>query len=128
MAWARTALLGLASLFMIFVFVQFFFGGMLTFSGHVDGLEAHRIIGYPVLHTLAILMIVVAVIGKLGKKLIGMSAGLFVMVMIQPVWASMDTDQVWVRAMHIPFALALSFLGYHLLKAAIVAYRGSSPA
>ncbi len=126
MTWTRPALAGLAGLFMLFVFIQFFFGGMLAFSGRVDGLDEHEIIGYPILHTIPILMIVVAIIGKMGKKLIGMSVGLFVMVFIQPVWASIDTDSTWVHAIHVPFALAIAFLGYHLMKAAMVNYKGAN--
>jgi hypothetical protein len=73
-------------------------------------------------------MIVVALIGKSSKKLIGMSVGLFVLVLIQPMWASVDTDSTWVHAIHVPFALAIAFLGYHLMKAAIAAYKGAETA
>jgi hypothetical protein len=128
MTWTRPALLGLASLFLLFVFVQFFFGGMLAFSNHAKGLDVHELIGYPILHTLAILMILVAIIGKMGKKLIGMTVGLLVMVFIQPIWASVSTDETWVHAIHVPFALAIAFLGYHIMKAAMVAYKGGETA
>jgi hypothetical protein len=128
MTWTRPALVGLAWLFMLFVAIQFFFGGMLAFSGFADGLDEHRIIGYPILSTIPILMIVVAVIGKLEKKIIGMTVGLFVLVVIQPQWASIDTDKTWIHAIHVPFALAIAFLGYHLAKAATVAYKGEKAA
>ena len=126
MTWTRPALFGLSALFMLVVFVQFFFGGMLAFSGMVDGLDEHRIIGYPILHTLAILMIVTTVLGKMGGKLIGMSVGLFVMIVIQPFWATIDTDSTWVNAIHVPFALAIAFLGFHVNKAAMVLYKGEA--
>jgi hypothetical protein len=128
MTWTRPALVGLAGLFMLVVFVQFFFGGMLAFSGRTDGADAHELIGYPILHTIPILMIVVAIVGKMGKKLIFMTVGLLVMIFIQPIWASIDTEDTWINAIHVPFALAIAFLGYHLFKAAMVAYRGGSTA
>jgi hypothetical protein len=110
---------------LLFVFIQFFFGGMLAFSNHTKGLDAHEAIGYPILHTLAILMILVAIIGKMGKKVIGMTVGLLILVGIQPIWASADTDTTWIHAIHVPWALAIAFLTYHIHKAAMVAYKDS---
>jgi hypothetical protein len=129
MTWTRPALLGLASLFLLFVVIQFFFGGMLAFSNHAKGLDEHELIGYPILHTLAILMILAAIIGKMGKKLIGMTVGLLVLVFIQPIWASdPDSGETWLHAIHVPWALAIAFLAYHIMKAAMVAYKGSETA
>lgn len=128
MTWTRPAFAALSALFMIVVVVQFFLGGLLTFSGHTDGLELHRQIGYPVLHTIPILMIIVAALGKMGKKIIGMSIGLLILVGIQPVWVTVDTEETWVHAIHVPFALAIAFLAHHIMRAAMAAYRESKTA
>lgn len=128
MTWTRPTLLGLAVLFMLFVFVQFFLGGLILFSGFSEGVTDHERVGYPVLHTLPLLMIIVTAVGRMGGKLIGMSVALLIMVGIQPLWASADTDSDWINAIHIPFGLLIAFLGYHILVAASRAYKGGEKA
>lgn len=128
MTWTRPTLLGLAVLFMLFVFVQFFLGGLILFSGFTEGVTDHERVGYPVLHTIPLLMILVSALGRMGGKIIGMCVGLLIMVGIQPIWASMDTDSDWVNAIHVPFGVLIAFLGYHILVAASRAYKGAKAA
>jgi len=116
--------MGLAWLFMAFVLIQFFLGGLIVFGGDDSG--PHETVGYPILHLIPILMIVVAAIGKMGKKIIGMTVGLLVMIFIQPVWAAIETDSDWINAIHIPFALLVAFLGYHIAVAATRLQRGEA--
>ena len=126
MTWARPALMALAWLFMIFVFIQFFLGGLIVFAGEDSG--PHETVGYPVLHILPILMIVMAVVGKMGKKLIGMTVALLVLIFIQPIWAALETDSEWINAIHVPFALVIAALGYHVAEAATRAYKSTDKA
>lgn len=127
MTWTRPTLLGLAVLFMLFVFIQFFLGGLMMFEGVAEWSTDHERVGYPVLHTIPLVMLVIAAVGRMGGKLIGMCGALVVMVGIQPQLIG-ATDTGWVNALHIPFGLLIAFLGYHILVAASRAYKGGEKA
>ena len=125
MTWTRPAYMGLAWLFMLCVLLQFFFAGLFVLGG--ESIDLHEAMGYMVLHLIPILMFVVAIIGKMGRKMIGLTFLLFALVFIQPIFVEEDLDGV-IRALHVPMALIIAALGHHLAHTATQAYKGASVA
>ncbi len=123
MTWARPAYMGLAWIFMLCVALQFFFGGLYVLGN--ESIDLHEMMGYPILHTLPIVMFLVALIGKLGKKIILWTVALFVLIFIQPIWALPDIEPQWLRAIHIPFALLIAGFGHHIAHTVTQEYKAS---
>lgn len=115
MTWAKPVFSGLAYLFLIGVGVQFLLAGLGALGG--ESIEAHRGFGFSVLHLIPILMIVVSAIGKMGKKTIGMSVILFVLVFIQPMFADPELDPMWLRSLHVLNAFVITVLSIHIAQA-----------
>jgi hypothetical protein len=114
MKWAELAFQVLAWLFELAVAIQFLLAGLGVLGG--EGIGAHRDWGYSVLHLVPILMLIAAVIGRMGRLLIGLTVLLFVLVFIQSIFADPDWDPQWVRSLHVLNALFIFVLGYHLAQ------------
>ena len=78
---ARKIFVGLAWLFVLAVAIQFFLAGLGVLGG--ESLEAHRQWGFIVLHLLPILMIVAAIVGRMGRTVIGLTVLLLLLVFVQ---------------------------------------------
>jgi hypothetical protein len=79
---ARKTFVGLAWLFVLAVAIQFLLAGLGVLGG--ESIEAHRQWGFVVLHLIPILMLVAAIIGRMGRSVIGLTILLFLLVFLQP--------------------------------------------
>ncbi len=118
----------LSYLFLLAVAVQFFLAGygLPQFGGH--SIEAHRQWGYVVMHLIPLLMFGAAIWAKMGKQIIGMVLVLFILVVLQSLWASESLKPHWLRSFHVFDALLIAFLGYHIAQRARLSQQGSSRA
>jgi Family of unknown function (DUF6220) len=114
MAMARTSFVGLAWLFVLAVAIQFLLAGLGVLGG--ESIEAHRQWGFIVLHLIPILMLVAAIVGRLGRSVIGLTLLLFLLVFVQPLFADPGLDPQWLRSLHVLNALVIFVLGLHLAR------------
>jgi hypothetical protein len=115
---ARKVFVVLAWLFVLAVAIQFLLAGLGLLGG--ESLEPHRQWGFVALHLIPVLMLVAAIAGRMGRAIIGMTIGVFVLVFLQPLFAAPDLDPRWLRSLHVLNALFIAGLGYELVR------RGSS--
>jgi Family of unknown function (DUF6220) len=108
----RKVFVGIAWLFVVAVAVQFLLAGLGVLGG--ESLEAHRRWGFTALHLLPILMLIVAIVGRMGWTVIGPTIVLFALVFLQPLFAAPDLHPRWLRSFHVLNALLIALLGYYL--------------
>jgi hypothetical protein len=95
---------GLAWVVLVGLLLQFYFVGMALFGG--TSFEFHRTLGY-LLAVPVILLLVLALAGRLGRLLIGLSALLLLLTIVQIMLPSLRGDASWIAALHPVNALAL---------------------
>jgi hypothetical protein len=95
---------GLAWVVLVGLLLQFYFVGMALFGGM--SFEFHRTLGY-LLAVPVILLLVLALAGRLGRLLIGMSALLVVLIILQAALPSLRSSVPMVAALHPVNAVAL---------------------
>jgi hypothetical protein len=93
---------GLALVVMAAIVLQFFLAGVGIFGA--GSIEAHRVLGY-VITLAALLLLVVALIGRIGRQRIIFSAVLLVLLVVQI--ALIESKQPWIEALHPLNALAI---------------------
>ena len=118
--------MGLGWLFMLFIAIQFFLAGLGVLGG--ESIEAHRQVGFVVLHLIPIAMFLVAIIGKMGRKFIGLTVLLFVLVFLQPLFADPELDPQWLRSFHVLNAFFIAGLGFQLAQGATREYNSTKVA
>jgi hypothetical protein len=111
---ARKIFVGLAWLFVLAVAIQFLLAGLGVLGG--EGLEAHRQWGFIVLHLIPILMFLAAIVGRMGRTVIGLTVVLFLLVFLQPLFVDPELDPRWLRSLHVLNALFIFALGHHLAQ------------
>lgn len=105
---------GLALLFVLAVAIQFLLAGLAVLGG--ESLEPHRVWGFLVLHLIPILMLIAAIVGRMGRTVIALTVGLILLVSLQPLFADAQLDPRWLRALHVLDALFIFALGHHLAQ------------
>ena len=111
---ARKSFVGLAWLFVLAVAIQFLLAGLGVLGG--ESIEAHRQWGFVALHLIPILMLVAAIIGRMGRYVIGLTVLLFLLVFLQPLFADPELHPQWLRSLHVLNALFIFVLGRHLAQ------------
>jgi hypothetical protein len=123
---ARRIFVGLAWMFVLAVAIQFLLAGLGVLGG--ESLEAHRQWGFVVLHLIPILMFTAAIIGRMGRTVIGLTVALFLLVFLQPLFADPEIDPDWLRSLHVLNALFIFALGQYLAQRATRTVRGMTDA
>ncbi len=97
----------LARIFLAGLLLQFYLAGTALFG--VGSFVPHRMLG-SALAILAILFPVLALVGRLGRKRIGLSVLLLVLAIIQVVLPALRASAAWIAALHPVNALALMWV------------------
>ena len=111
---ARKFFVGLAWLFVLAVAIQFLLAGLGVLGG--ESIDAHRQWGFVVLHLIPILMLIAAIVGRMGRNVLALTVVLFLLVFVQPLFADPQLDPRWLRSLHVLNALFIFALGYHLAQ------------
>jgi hypothetical protein len=111
---ARAIFPWLALLFVACLVVQVFLAGLGAF-GSSDGFEPHRSFGYT-FGFLVLINLIVAIVGGLPRRLIGLSALMLVQFALQSVFVALRETSVAIAALH-------PVNGFLLLLVAIVVAR-----
>jgi Family of unknown function (DUF6220) len=123
---ARRIFVVLAWMFVLAVAIQFLLAGLGVLGG--ESLEAHRQWGFVVLHLIPILMFTAAIIGRMGRTVIGLTAALFLLVFLQPLFVDPEIDPIWLRSLHVLNALFIFALGQYLAQRATRTVRAMTDA
>jgi len=91
--------------------LQFFFAGLGFFGS--DGFDTHRSFGW-ILHTLALVIFLLAVIGPRTGRDIGMAAALVVLITLQVMLVGARDDAPALAALHPVLALLVLGLASHI--------------
>ena len=111
---ARKLFVGLAWLFVLAVAIQFLLAGLGVLGG--ESIAPHRQWGFIVLHLIPILMLIAAIVGRMGRTVIALTVGLILLVVLQPLFVDPQLDPRWLRALHVLNALFIFALGYQLAQ------------
>jgi hypothetical protein len=123
---ARKIFVGLAWLFVLAVAIQFLLAGLGLLGG--ESLEPHRQWGFIVLHLIPILMLIAAIVGRMGRTVIALTVVLFLLVFLQPLFVDPELDPRWLRSLHVLNALFIFALGHHLAQRGTKTVRGTAVA
>jgi Family of unknown function (DUF6220) len=110
----RKFFVGFAWLFVLAVAIQFLLAGLGVLGG--ESMELHRQWGFVVLHLIPIVMLIAAIVGRMGRTVIALTIGLIVLVFLQPLFADAQLDPLWLRSLHVLNALFIFVLGHHLAQ------------
>lgn len=108
---ARVLFFGLAVIYLAGVVVQFFLAGLGTF-GATD-FDPHEVFGL-ILAFLALVLVVLAIVGKVPRLLIGFTVLLLGLNVLQMFLARIDVDEI--AALHVVNALAIVFVAYEIAQ------------
>ena len=111
MTQARVFFYGLTVLFLLGVVVQFFLAGLYVFGG--TSIESHRVLGF-ILAAAALLLIILAVVGRLPRKTVLLTILLLGLSVLQSILVNVDIDEV--GALHPVNALVIAFVAYGLMQ------------
>ena len=95
---------GLARIFLAGLLLQFYLAGTALFGA--ASFQPHRMLG-DALTMLAILFPVLALVGRLGRQLFGLSMLLVFLTVVQIILPSLRSNASWIAALHPVNALAL---------------------
>jgi uncharacterized protein DUF6220 len=112
----RKSFVGLAWLFVLAVVIQFLLAGLGVLGG--ESIEAHRLWGFTILHLIPILMLIAAIVGRMGRTVIALTVVLFLLVFLQPLFADPELAPRWLRSLHVLNALFIFALAHHLAQRA----------
>jgi Family of unknown function (DUF6220) len=107
----RVLFYGLAVIYLAGVVVQFFLAGLGTFGA--TSFDAHQAFGL-VLALLTLILLVLAVVGKVPRLLIGLAVILLGLNILQMFLAQVDVEEV--AALHVVNALAIVFVAYEIAQ------------
>ncbi len=117
MTWAKPAFQWLAWLFLVGVGVQFFLAGLglPMFGG--DSIDPHKQFAN-VLSLITVLLVLTAILAKLGRPIWVMAVVLFFLVGLQHLWADQTLKPAWLRSFHVFDAFLIAGIAFHLAQRA----------
>jgi hypothetical protein len=77
---------------------------------------ASRQWGFLVLHLIPILMLIAAIVGRMGRTVIALTVVLFLLVFVQLLFTDAELDPRWLRSLHVLNALFIFTFGHHLAQ------------
>ena len=110
----RLAFIGVAWLFLACVVVQVFLAGLGVFAG-AENFSLHREFGY-IFGWLTLLLLLLALGGRLGRRWIGLSALMLVLFALQSVFVALREIMPAAAALHPVNALAIFGVALHLAR------------
>jgi uncharacterized protein DUF6220 len=117
METARKAYTGLAYAFTALVVLQVFLAGIGIFGdwhvGDDSNLEPHRILGN-ILVLVSLVLLLLALVGRMGRIIWAVSLFLAVIVVLQSVWVHVDGR--WVKAIHPTMTIVIFALGHYMAE------------
>ena len=119
-----TAYHGLALLIAVGVVVQVFLAGLGIFGA--ESFDAHEGFGWA-LHTTAIVLFLLALLGPRTRRTIGLAFGLLVLMTVQIMLVGARDDTPWLAALHPVLALFVLGLALHI-GMPLVSRRRAAPA
>ncbi|HEU5058335.1 MAG TPA: DUF6220 domain-containing protein [Kofleriaceae bacterium] len=121
----RLTYVGIAWLFLGCVVVQVFLAGLGVFVGPQQ-FELHRGFGYT-FGWLTLILLVVAIAGRLGRRWIGLAALLLFLFAMQSVFVALRPGMPAVAALHPVNALAIFGVAFHLAtRSRVLVRRGAT--
>ena len=118
-----TAYYWLALLIAVAIVVQVFLAGVGVFGA--NSFDAHENFGW-MIHSAAILLFILALIGPRTRRAIGVSFGLLVLMTVQIELVGARDDEPYVAAFHPVLALFVLGLAVHIGMPALSRRRGAS--
>ena len=112
---ARKAFVGLAWLFVLAVAIQFLLAGLGVLGG--ESMEAHRQWGFIVLHLIPILMFIAAIVGRMGRNVLGPTGGAVPARVCAAALRRRGAPSTLATTLHVLNALFVFALGYRLARA-----------
>jgi hypothetical protein len=106
-----TAYHGLALLIALGVVVQVFLAGLGIFGA--ESFDAHESFGW-MLHTAAVVLFLLALLGPRTRRTIGLAFGLLVLMTVQIMLVGARDDTPWLAALHPVLALFVLGLALHI--------------
>lgn len=110
----RLAYIGVAWLFLACVVVQVFLAGLGVFVG-AQNFSLHRDFGY-VFGWLTVVLLLLALVGRLGRRWVGLSALILVLFAFQSVFVALREVMPALAALHPVNALAIFGVALHLAR------------
>jgi hypothetical protein len=118
----RRVLAALAWVYLTAVVVQIFLAGLGLPQLGGEGMGLHADFGYIAVHMTPILLILFAIIGRVGKALIGWTVLLAVVAFMQPIWVTAFQGEV-LASLHVLGALVVLALSYYVARVATAKVR-----
>ena len=125
MSAVRVAFAAVGWLFLACVLIQFFLAGLGVFAGP-QNFEVHRQFGY-LFGWLPVIMLVLAAVGRLGRRWIGLSALLIGLFTMQSVFVILRESLPAVAALHPVNAVAIFFIAQHVARSSRSLLRTDAP-
>lgn len=97
--YARYGFVGAVWLFVVCAVVQVFLAGLAVFSVPAGDFASHRDWGYTFGY-LVLIILILALVGRMPRRLVGLSALLLVLFFLQSVLVILRTDYPAVAALH----------------------------
>ena len=122
----RNGLTIVSFVFVACVFVQFFLAGLGVFADS-GAFATHRDFGYT-FELLTLLMVILAAIGRMGRRVIALTVLTIVMFILQSVFIAFRTDYPMVAALHPVNGAALLVVAIAIARAAFASRRAPGDA
>src|SRR5690349_5741742 len=116
-----------AWLFVAALIVQVFFIGMALFDDP-SFRETHRQFGFTVVGLAALLLLIVGIVARPGRREVGLVVGIFILYIVQTSLPGLQTSYPVVAALHPVLALGLFAMGIQVARLATARVRGAREA
>jgi hypothetical protein len=108
---ARVLFFGVAVVYLAGVAAQFFLAGLGAFGAR--NYDIHNVLGL-ILAALTLVLLVLALAGKVPRTLLALTAGLIGLNVLQVFLARIDVEEI--AALHVVNALAIVYVAYEIMQ------------